>query len=188
MSQPTAKAPFPKVWSSCSDQARRSSELFVEHFRATYAEYPDLPVWVATEVMSFGCLSKMLDGMLKADQKSVSARYAAQPQTLVSWAHHLVYVRNLCAHHARLWDKVWTVKPHLPAGKHWRPPRLTDNKRLFSTLVLLSFLMRQVSPLRSFAADWRVRIAARVADPPRVINALQKMGLDAAWSEHFYWQ
>jgi abortive infection bacteriophage resistance protein len=37
-------------------EADRSSELFVQHFRQTYAEFPDLPVWIVTEVMSFGTL------------------------------------------------------------------------------------------------------------------------------------
>lgn len=39
------------------EEANRSSEQFVTHFRGTYCEFPDLPVWIVTEVMSFGGLS-----------------------------------------------------------------------------------------------------------------------------------
>ena len=46
-------------------EAERSSELFVFHFKATYHGFPDLPVWVITEIMSFGALSRMCSGMLK---------------------------------------------------------------------------------------------------------------------------
>lgn len=88
------------------EETARSSELFVKHFGSTYSEYPDLPVWTVTEVMSFGCLSKMVSGMLKRDQKAIAGRYGLQPHVLSSWMHHLVYARNLCAHHSRLWDRM----------------------------------------------------------------------------------
>lgn len=40
--------------------------------------------------------------MLKKAQKAVAIRYGLQSHILTSWMHHLVYVRNLCAHHSRL--------------------------------------------------------------------------------------
>src|SRR5690606_38196546 len=93
--------------SKLREQTQRSSDLFIAHHRDIYLEFPDVPVWVATEIMSFGSLSNFYRSLAKPDQKRVSARYAVQPRTLGSWIHHLVYVRNLCAHHARLWDRLW---------------------------------------------------------------------------------
>ena len=57
------------------DETERSDELFVKHFKHTYREFPDLPIWAATEIMSFGALSRMYSGMLRTDQKTVAARY-----------------------------------------------------------------------------------------------------------------
>ncbi|MDZ7618082.1 MAG: hypothetical protein U1E05_13845, partial [Patescibacteria group bacterium] len=54
----------------------------------------------------------------------------------------LVDIRNLCAHHARLWDRVWTIKPERPAGKDWQPPNLPSNSRLFATLLILRHMMK----------------------------------------------
>lgn len=96
------------------DEAKRSTEPFITQFARSYVEFPDLPIWMAAEVMSFGSLSFMFNGMNRVDQKQISARYHLQPQTLKSWLHHLVYVRNLCAHHARLWDRVFAIKADLP--------------------------------------------------------------------------
>ena len=45
------------------DEVDRSSELFIEHFRETYAEYPDLPIWMLVEILSFGTLTRMYRGM-----------------------------------------------------------------------------------------------------------------------------
>ena len=53
--------------------------MFVEHFRQPDAEYPDLPVWVPTEVTSFGSLSKMV-GTVAADWRTrLHARLDAPP-------------------------------------------------------------------------------------------------------------
>lgn len=70
------------------EEANRSSELFVTHFQQTYSEFPDLPVWMVTDVMSFGGLSKMFMEMSRTDQKSISSRYGLQPGILQSWMHH----------------------------------------------------------------------------------------------------
>jgi abortive infection bacteriophage resistance protein len=89
---------------------------------------------MVTEVMSFGGLSKMFMGMSRRDQKVISNRYGLQPIILQSWMHHFVYVRNLCAHHSRVWDRVWAIKPTLPYGKDWAAPNLRSNRHLLATL------------------------------------------------------
>lgn len=122
-------------------EVRRTRNLFIDHYKEHYQEYPDLPIWESTEIMSFGALARMYRGMKKEDQKRVSSRYGLQPATLASWILHLVYVRNICAHHARLWDCLWSIKPDLPAGKIWEPPLLTGNGRLFATLLIQNALL-----------------------------------------------
>lgn len=169
-------------------ETRRSSEEFVEHFKGTYREFPDLPVWVITEILSFGALSRMCDGMLKPDRKALAQRYGLQPRDWVSWLHHLNYVRNLCAHHARLWDRNWSIKPRLPAARAWRPPHLPGNNRLFVTLLVLNYLMAHCPAVAGYAAEWRSRLEALIDDPPKVANAADLMGLAATWKTHPLWK
>ena len=168
-------------------EAHRSSESFVTHFKNTYNEFPDLPIWIATEVMSFGSLSLMFQGMVKADMRPVANRYLLQPRVLQSWMHHLVYVRNLCAHHCRLWDRVWSIKPHLPAGNAWRPPHLSGNHRLFATLLLLRHLMSRIPPIHGFASQWQTRVTNHLATPPATSDPLVRMGLTTDWNQHPVW-
>jgi abortive infection bacteriophage resistance protein len=59
-------------------EAGRPKEQFIEHFRKTYAEFPDLPIWIATETLSFGTLSRMYHGMWRKDQRNVAIRYRVQ--------------------------------------------------------------------------------------------------------------
>ena len=170
------------------NEVRRSRSLFIDHFKAHYLEYPDLPIWETTEIMSFGALSRMYRGMNKPDQKRVSSRYGLQPATLGSWILHLVYVRNLCAHHARLWDSLWSIKPDLPAGNIWMPPLLPGNGRLFATLLIQNTLLRNCPSEKNFANGWRLRVETLITQhAPAAPSAALKMGLPSDWRAHPSW-
>ena len=168
-------------------EVTRSKERFVIHFQTTYQGFPDLPVWVATEVMSFGCLSTMFSGMESVDQKVIALRYGLQPMILQSCMHHLVYVGNLCAHHARLWDRIWSIKPVMPAGKAWGPAALSDNRRLACTLLLLYRVLRRCPATDTFADAWKLRAETVLADPPAAPNALFHMGMVPSLTANPLW-
>jgi abortive infection bacteriophage resistance protein len=171
------------------DEIRRSREPFVTHFKATYSEFPDLPIWVTTELMSFGALSRMYGGMQKADQKAIASRYGLQPQTLKSWIHHLVYTRNLCAHHLRIWDRCWSIKPDLPAGRIWRRPELPSNSRLFAALLVQMKMLVACDAERAFTQSWRVRVEDILSQrAPKVADPLIGMGLLTHWKQHPVWR
>jgi abortive infection bacteriophage resistance protein len=168
-------------------EAERSSELFVEHFKKNYHEFPDLPIWVITELMSFGSISHMCNGLLKADAKVIAYRYGLQPMDWMSWMHHLTYVRNLCAHHSRLWDRIWSIKPLLPAAMMWKPPFLPNNNRLFVTLLILNFIMKRCPAVKTYSAHWRGRIEKLLQEPPLAPDAIKLMGLTENWKKHPAW-
>ncbi len=170
------------------EETERSSELFIDHFKNTYTQFPDIPIWAAMEIMSFGALSKMFSSMMKTDQKAIAARYGLQPGTLASWIHHLVYTRNLCAHHARIWDRKWAIRPDLPPGKMWQPPALPSSARLFTTLVLQSKLLLHCKAEKAFARQWRQRVEALIdGQTPNVPDALARMGMPVDWKRHPQW-
>jgi len=168
-------------------EAKRSQERFVEHYKLTYTGFPALPVWMVTEVMSFGSLSRMYQGMLTADRRVVARRYGVQPRFLTSWLHHLVYVRNVCAHHSRLWDRGWAIKPDLPPLPEWSPPLLPGNDHLFVSLLLLRRLLGRCPAIAPFDVVWKERVESHIASPPAASNPLGRMGLTANWTSHPFW-
>lgn len=172
-----------------SKETERSNEPFVNHFRDRYAEYPNLPIWVAAEVMSFGALSRMYQGMWKDDQKTIAYRYGIQAVDLATIIHHLVYVRNLCAHHARLWDRTWAIKPSLPHAQHWHVPHLLSppNARLYATLLVLYRLLCRCRAAGTFPAEWKARVWHLLATPPQTVAPLATMGMPVNWAENPLW-
>lgn len=169
-------------------EADRSRESFVDHFRTRYVEFPDLPIWIATEAMSFGALSFMFAGMTRRDEQPIAARYRLQPFELAAALHHLVYVRNLCAHHSRLWDRAWSIKPVIPRGKAWQPPWLPRGDRLFASLLLQFHLLKHCRGVQADVAGWRDRVRRHLDSPPPVPDACRRMGMPREWRDHPVWK
>ena len=168
-------------------EADRSQEKFIEHFKNTYMGFPDLPVWMATEIMSFGSISRMYQGLLREDGRVIAHRYGVQPLFLASWLHHLVYVRNVCAHHSRLWDRVWAVKPDLPPLPNWSAPLLPNNEHIFVTLLILRHMLKRCLGIALWDTDWKARVQALLNLPPIAANAHGRMGLSKNWALHPLW-
>jgi len=170
------------------DEVQRSKEQFVDHFRRTYSEAVnhDLPIWVLSEVMSFGCVSKMIAGMRSDDQKVIGSRYGLQNQTLCSWVQHLSITRNICAHHGRLWDRLWTTRAQLPAGNTWRPPHLVNNERITMTLLVLYQMLKRIPAMIDWAARWQVRLRQLSAKLPTT-PLTPRLGFTDAWFANPIW-
>jgi abortive infection bacteriophage resistance protein len=124
------------------EEVERSRETFVEHYRNTYEGYPRLPLWMATELMSFGTLSRAFAHLVPEAQKLIVRGVGVHELVLKNWLHTAAYLRNLCAHHARLWNRELAIRPEIPAkDKTWQDLRL-DNTRIFAIFVILVFLRR----------------------------------------------
>jgi len=130
------------------DMRRRKHEVFVHHYSNKYDE-PLPPLWVTVEIMSLGQLS-MWYGKLRyrADRNAIAHRYDMDEGNFGSFLHHLTIVRNLCAHHSRLWNHEFTFKLKLP--KH-RPKELVkslnpdNNRRIYNTLTTCAWLIDHIS-------------------------------------------
>lgn len=167
------------------DELKRSRETFVLHYRRTYTDPPMPPIWVACEVMTLGQLSKWLDNLShRQDRRAVAAPYGLDETVLCSFAHHLSYVRNICAHHARLYNRAFTLTFKQPK----RPDALAASmntaapKRLYNTLTMMQHAMDIVSPGHSWTARLLQLLDAHAAVP------LPEMGFPADWKGRPVWR
>ncbi len=126
------------------EEVTRSRERFIEHYKEKYRGFPSIPVWMATEVMSFGSLSLLYKGLSNYDKRTISDFYSLHPKTLANWLHFLTYVRNICAHHGRLWNKELAIKPKLDElNKLWPTNFSPKNDRSFIILSILKYLLHK---------------------------------------------
>jgi abortive infection bacteriophage resistance protein len=126
----------------------RSKEIFAQHHRKKYDG--QFPIWVAVELMSFGTLSKLFGNMKNEDQNEIAKEHYSIPgEYAVSWLRTLSYVRNLCAHYARLYNKNLTIKPKLFAREKHR----IDNRKIFAAILVMKRLTKEETSWRTFLAS-----------------------------------
>jgi abortive infection bacteriophage resistance protein len=184
------KSAFPHAdWlKNLVEETERSKETFVAHFKARYEEYPLIPVWAAVELMSFGALSKLFGGLFNADKEAIAKPYGVHPRVLGSWLHTLVYVRNLCAHHARLWNRELAICPGLPRkDARWRTLGPAQAKRPAGVLFLLNELTRRLPQGECLTADWRFKVERLLREDFGVPRFHEAMGLPRDWTRHPLW-
>lgn len=94
----------------------RSREEFIRHNKQKYGL--PLAIWVACEVWDFGTMSQLYDGMRERDQDAISAKYGiCSGRVFATWLRSLSYLRNVCAHHSRLWNRNIIDQPRLPPAE-----------------------------------------------------------------------
>lgn len=93
----------------------RSRELFITHNKEKHGL--PLPIWIACEVWDFGALSLLFSGMKEADQDVIAHKFGlVNGRILAKWLRSLNYLRNVCAHHSRLWNRNIIDQPALPSS------------------------------------------------------------------------
>lgn len=163
----------------------RSREDFVEHYRKRHG--PDLPIWVAIEVWDFGAVSQLLGMMKVPDQQHIARRYGIEDwKVFASWVRSLSYLRNLVAHHSRVWNRNMVSEPSMPilTGLPWTAAFSGKRDLLAKPFVYMAIarhLVRQVSP----ESDWPRRVAEHLQAFPTQASQrkleVSAMGTPSAW-------
>lgn len=171
----------------------RSSEDFVVHFQRKYDGR--LPVWVVTEILDFGSTAHLYRGLKAVDRAAIAhgldivdSRGDGNGHTLGNWLRVLNYVRNICAHHSRLWNRHMVNKigaRHLaaiPELQHLSVPGVTHD-RIYSTLCVLAFLLSRVG-----REDWITGVRELITvELSACGRSPSEMGFPVGWERSRPW-
>lgn len=169
-------------------EVRWSSETYIKHYRENYHAPALPPVWMDAEMMSFGQLSRWYSNLAERALRTRIAEPLGLPETvLVPLVRHIVDVRNICAHHGRLWNRGFRLPPKL-AQKPAPLMRTLDQSatqapaRLYNGLCMIGHVVSTVAPESTWMAD----LAAHLRTHPT--NDLAAMGFPADWETRPLWQ
>lgn len=167
-------------------ETTHSKEVFVGHFKEKYGDnHTHLPLWMASEVMTFGMLLTMFRGVSITIKQTIAREYKVPDKVLGSWLRALNGVRNICAHHGRLWNRELGYKPLIPRkNKHpeWHEPVAVRNNRVFAILTILKYFMNLIAP----QSKWPERFHHLLAEYPEI--PLRPMGFPENWKECAIWK
>ncbi len=165
--------------------ARSHDDFIIEHSHK-YSE-PDLPpVWKTLEVISIGTLSKLYSNFSDAAAKHAVAREFGldHHKFLRSWLECLVVLRNRCAHHLRLSNRVFPVKPMMPKRmpNTWIADFSFPEQTLYPQLCYVVYWLNSICPNNSFVLDFKQLLAKH----PSVRTHL--LGFPQDWAQESLWR
>ena len=161
-----------------------SKEDYIEDFRQNFIEdYP--PAWMITEVLSFGNLNYIYSNIASNRlMKRIAGYFGLKPQVFVSWLTVLANLRNMCCHHARVWNRDFMLNPAEPkkTKNAWIDTLKADKKRIYYRLCIIRYFLSSVSPNNNF----NEKLSGLLADFPTVDIAA--MGFTLDWKNEKLWK
>lgn len=160
-----------------------SKEDYIEDFRHNYVEnYP--PAWMITEVLSFGNLNYIYSNIASNKlMKGIANYFGLKPQVFTSWLTVLANLRNMCCHHARIWNRDFMLNPAEPrkTSNAWIDTSQIDKKRIFYRLCIIRYFLSSVSPKNNF----NEKIVDLLARFPSI--DITAMGFCRNWADEELW-
>lgn len=82
---------------------------FVKHHLEKYNG--EFPIWVITELFTFGMLSYFYNDLKTPDQKNIARQLGLNYKDMISLLRCCTDLRNICAHYGRLYFRVFSAVP-----------------------------------------------------------------------------
>jgi len=145
--------------------------LFVQHHLTNYGG--QFPIWVITELFTFGMLSYFYNDLPMVDQKHLARElFQTVPKNLISWLRCCTDLRNICAHYGQLYFRIFTA---IPANL----PDLEKNaeRRLFGVVLALKTLYPDVNKWNNEISD-ELKKLMTIYSP---VIKLDHIGFPADW-------
>ena len=165
-----------------------NKETFILHYKKNYSSPPLPPIWAVVETMTLGMLSRWFQNTKDTTTKKAIMKAFGMPtiEILEGVFHALTPVRNVCAHHSRLWNRCFTIS--LPKIKRMQDsliPQTAPNhqdRHLYNYLIVIDALIRAISPNSS----WKNRLMV-------LLNTIESsdhkaMGFPDDWQDRKPWK
>ncbi|MEQ2888859.1 Abi family protein [Bacteroides ovatus] len=161
-----------------------SKEDYIENFRRNFVEnYP--PAWMITEVLSFGNLNYIYSNIASNQlMKHIAAYFGLKPQVFTSWLTVLANLRNMCCHHARVWNRDFMLNPAEPkkTKNAWADTSKMDKKRIYYRLCIIRYFLSSVSPNNNF----NEKLSSLLTNFPSI--DITAMGFNRDWEKETLWK
>jgi abortive infection bacteriophage resistance protein len=180
-----------KSLASIEEELERSKDIFIkEHKRKYKGDERFPPAWKTLEITTFGTLSKLYGNLkptVQSKDKIAAAFNTVNHTYLPSWLQSIAQIRNICAHHGRLWNKNLPGKPNLlskpPAP--WLThhiPKANEHHMLYIHLSCMKYLLDVSSPGHHF----HTKLVALFEKYKNI--DLKALGIPAEWLQEPLWQ
>lgn len=164
------------------------AEVFIQHYAQKYSSPVNPPSWMCVEIMYFNHLSLICNNLKeRSDRTAIASWFGLPSDVFTSWLHAINYLRNICAHHARLWNREMNIIPKklsFSKSKDWiSNPETVQRSKLYFFVCMINYLLQTVSPNSSF----KTKLTLLLEENKHLVNA-GFMGFPKNWRDEAIWK
>lgn len=164
------------------------AEVFIQHYANKYDRPENPPSWMSVEIMYFNHLSQICHNLKqRSDKVDIAKWFGLPPDVFCSWLHNINYIRNICAHHARLWNRDMNIVPMklgFSKSNVWiSNPDTAQRAKIYYFLCMVNYLLQTVNPNSGF----KNRLISLLEEYKDVVNT-GFMGFPANWQNESIWK
>ena len=134
------------------------AETFIANYYSKYSE-PDLPpFWMVVETFTIGSLNKLYQNINPKDKKEIVEYLGftsdAKFIRFSNWLFALSVIRNICAHHSRLFNRIFRISP----SKHEKIEEFkgADNNRFYYIAMIINYYLITMAQDNSYENDLQI--------------------------------
>jgi len=134
-------------------------------------------------------MSQLFSMMQAKDQTQIAQKYGVQDfSVFASWLRSLNYLRNLVAHHSRLWNRNIIDQPKLPnLGQIKWCDNFVGKQDLIAKPFLLIAIVRHLLLVICPNTQWHVRLARHLKNFPNLYSdkkcSIRDIGVEDNWQD-----
>ena len=173
---------------------------FVETYHRNYTKEKYLPFWMLIEIVDFGFTELVFQNGTNVVSPIIAQYFGVKKHFISSWLNGLRGIRNICAHHSRLFNRNDLFQIDIPNDNLWNKPipihqtkkhiakdgrtidKVINQRTLFPILSVLAYMLKIIIP----QSGWK----DRVKDLLKEFDDIDKtqMGFPYAWEESGIWK
>lgn len=171
---------------SLQKEIDRSKETFIDHYRTVYTDPKEPPAWMSLEVSSMGLLSKIFSNLRNDEpcKDRITHHFGLKDvDTLANWMRCFSLLRNICAHHSRVWNRRMTQLklPRKPVYTFIQNQQILSYK-VYAYICCMQYILNIISPQHGF----RNKLVELMKDCPLLQE--KEMGFPNGWQHEKIWQ
>jgi len=181
------KKVYDSINAEIADKFVEPQERFLKYFKRKYTSESLPPSNMAMEILTLGKLSRLYKGLSNDSEKMAIANDFGVPSVILSsWLIYLNNVRNICAHHGRLWNRGITAdRPIIPKRKKYKFNGIIPedfNSSCYGVVSIIDKLLSEINPTNRF-----IEKVKGLIDQYHNINT-KFMGFPENWKEEPSWK
>lgn len=170
-----------------SERFTKPQERFLKYFKKKYTSETLPPSNMAMEILTMGKLSRLFKGLKNdVEKKSIAEDFGLPSVILSSWLIYLNNVRNICAHHGRLWNRGITAdRPTIPKRKKYKfSGELPNdfNRSCYGVIAMIDRLLAKINASNRFTE----KVINLIEEYPNINTRF--MGFPENWKEYSAWK